>query len=95
MGHGLDPAPTNDLGGIPIVIDDGTSARTGSPTPGPVGMDSGNASPQKSQGSLSQQVLTYIKQRMGTRHGNGECFTLADDAGSIPARMQKTSTANS
>jgi surface antigen len=79
MGHGLEPAPLNDLGS-PVVIDPGTSARTGSPTPGPVGMDSGNASPQKSQASMSQQILSFIKQRMGTRHGNGECFTLADDA---------------
>jgi hypothetical protein len=79
MGHGLDPAPTNDLG-APIIIDDGTSARTGSPTPGPVGMDSDSGTPTKSQGSMAQQITSFITQRMGTRHGNGECFTLADDA---------------
>jgi hypothetical protein len=42
MGHGHDPAPTNDLG-KGIVIDDGTSLRNESPTPGPVGMDSAAA----------------------------------------------------
>ena len=49
MGHGLDPAPTNDLG-TGIVIDDGTSPRTEVPTPGPVGMDSGGGSSNKSHG---------------------------------------------
>ena len=79
MGHGSDPAPLNDLG-FPVVIDDGTSARIGAPTPGPVGMDSGSPSPQKSQPSMAQKITSFVTQRMGTRHGNGECFTLADDA---------------
>ena len=43
-------------------------------------MDSGNANPQQGQASMSQKIVSYITQRMGTRHGNGECFTLADDA---------------
>lgn len=79
MGHGLDPAPTNDLG-TGIVIDDGTSPRTEVGTPGPVGMDSGGGSTNKSAASIAQEVMAYATQRMGTRHGNGECFTLADDA---------------
>jgi hypothetical protein len=79
MGHGLDPAPTNDLG-TGIVIDDGTSPRTELPTPGPVGMDSGGGSTSKSAASIAQETIAYATQRMGTRHGDGECFTLADDA---------------
>ncbi len=79
MGHGLDPAPTNDLG-FGIVIDDGTSPRTELPTPGPVGMDSGGGSSNKSQVSIAQEVIAFATQRMSTRHGDGQCFTLADDA---------------
>lgn len=79
MGHGLDPAPYNDLG-APVVIDDGTTARTGSPTPGPVGLDSDGGGLKKTQTSIGQQVVTYATQRMGNRHGDGQCFTLADDA---------------
>ena len=77
MGHGLDPLPTNDLG-FGITIDDGTLIRNESPTPGPVGLDSGNSN--KSQADIAQQVMNFINQKMGMRHGNGECFTLADDA---------------
>ena len=79
MGHGLDPAPTNDLG-TGIVIDDGTSPRTDIGTPGPVGMDSGGGSTNKGSAAIAQEVMNYATQRRGTRHGNGECFTLADDA---------------
>jgi hypothetical protein len=79
MGHGTDPAPLNELG-VPIVVDDGTLARTGSPTPGPVGLDSDGGTPRKTQPSIAQQVTAYVRQRMGQRHGDGECFTLADDA---------------
>ena len=78
MGHGLDPAPTNDLG-TGIVIDDGTLIRTEAPTPGPVGMDSGDSS-NKSQAGMAQQIMNFITQKMGTHHGDGQCFTLADDA---------------
>ncbi len=79
MGHGLDPAPTNDLG-PGIVIDDGTTVRTESPTPGPVGMDSGSGGSNKSPASIAQQIMNFANQRMGTSHGDGQCFTLADDA---------------
>jgi hypothetical protein len=79
MGHGLDPAPTNDLG-TGIVIDDGTSPRTEVGTPGPVGLDSSGGSSNKSSASIAQEVMAFITQRMGTRHGDGECYTLADDA---------------
>ena len=77
MGHGLDPAPTNDLG-IGITIDNGTLIRNESPTPGPVGLDSGDSN--KNQAAMAQQIMNFIKQKMGTHHGDGQCFTLADDA---------------
>ena len=79
MGHGLDPAPTNDLG-FGIVIDDGTSPRTEGGTPGPVGMDSGGGGAKKSSASIAQEVIAFVTQRMGTRYSDGECFTLANDA---------------
>jgi hypothetical protein len=78
MGHGLDPAPTNDLG-TGIVIDDGTLIRNEAPTPGPIGMDSGSDT-NKNQAGMAQQIMNFITQKMGTHHGDGQCFTLADDA---------------
>jgi hypothetical protein len=77
MGHGLDPAPTNDLG-TGITIDNGTLIRNESPTPGPVGLDANDSN--KGQAAMAQQIMNFITQKMGTRHGKGECFTLADDA---------------
>ena len=79
MGHGLDPAPTNDLG-FGIIVDDGTSPRTELPTPGPVGMESGGGSTNKSSASIAQEVMTFATQRMGTQHDDGQCFTLVDHA---------------
>ena len=42
-------------------------------------MDSGDSS-NKSQAGMAQQIMNFITQKMGTHHGDGQCFTLADDA---------------
>ena len=76
MGHGTAPAGT-DLDDMPR-IDDGTSARIGSPTPEPIGLDakSGNAAAP----SIADEVVSYARRKRGARVGNGQCFTLVDNA---------------
>ena len=77
MGHGTAPAGI-DLDALPP-IDDGTTARIGSPSPEPIGLDakSGDA---KGGGSVADQVVGYARRRRGSRVGNGQCFTLVDQA---------------
>lgn len=77
MGHGLVPGPANDLY-QPILIDTGTNPRTESPTPDPIGLDAKGGTP--TQPSLADQILSFPTQRLGNRVGNGECFTLVDEA---------------
>jgi hypothetical protein len=79
MGNGLPPSPANDLG-APMVIDHGTSARTESPPPGPIGLDAKSGAPKQSQASMADQIVAYPRQRQGQRVGDGECFTLTDRA---------------
>jgi CHAP domain-containing protein len=62
-------------------IDDGTSARIDSPTPGPIGLDArrGGASKQ-SQATIPEQIVSFARGRRGSRVGDGQCFALADRA---------------
>jgi hypothetical protein len=76
MGHGTAPAGI-DLDALPP-IDDGTSARTGSPTPGPVGLDS--TSGDAKAGNMADQIVSYARRQQGERVGKGQCFDLADTA---------------
>jgi hypothetical protein len=62
-----------------IAIDDGTSARIGSPEPGAVGLDAKGSKP-KAPASIPESVVTFASQNMGQRVGDGECFALADSA---------------
>ncbi|MPY91461.1 MAG: hypothetical protein GEU99_26575 [Luteitalea sp.] len=79
MGDGLTPAPANELG-EPITIDEGTLPRTKSPTPGPIGLDAKGGSPKQTQASMADRIVSFPRQRVGQRVGDGECFTLADRA---------------
>jgi hypothetical protein len=79
MGNGLTPGPANDLGD-PIVIDDGTLARTESPPPGAIGLDADSGSPNQTQGNIADQIVGYSQRRLRRKVGDGECFTLADRA---------------
>ncbi|MGH9139824.1 MAG: hypothetical protein ACRD3J_04155 [Thermoanaerobaculia bacterium] len=79
MGHGTAPAGT-DLDDLPP-IDDGTSARIGSPTPDPVGLDAKSGGGKGgSEASMADQILGYARRHRGSRIGNGQCFTLVDRA---------------
>jgi len=79
MGNGLPPTPANDLGD-PMRIDPGTSARTESPPPGPIGLDAKGGTPKQTQASMADRIVGYARQRITQRVGDGECFTLADNA---------------
>ena len=79
MGNGLPPTPANDLGD-PMRIDPGTSARTESPPPGPIGLDAKGGTPKQTQASMADQIVGYARHRIGQHVGDGECFTLADNA---------------
>jgi hypothetical protein len=76
MGHGTSPAGI-DLDALPP-IDDGTSARTDSPTPAPVGLDS--TSGDVNGGNMADQIVGFARRQQGSRVGKGECFDLADQA---------------
>jgi CHAP domain-containing protein len=60
-------------------IDDGTSARIDSPTPGPIGLDAKNGGAKQAP-SMAEQIVSYARNRRGTRVGDGQCFALADGA---------------
>jgi hypothetical protein len=79
MSNGLIP-PVSVLEN-PIRIDDGTLARTESPTPDPVGLDSkGGGSPKQAQPTMAEQIVSYPRHRRGQIVGDGECFTLVNRA---------------
>jgi hypothetical protein len=71
-------------------IDTGTTARTGSPPPGPVGLDAKGGSAKQGSASMADQIVSFARRRRGERVGDGECFTLVDralrDAGAKRAR---------
>jgi hypothetical protein len=77
MGNGHAPGSANELGGG-LEIDDGTGARTETPPPGPIGLDSTTGA-GAAQG-IGDHVLGFVRRQRGTKVGNGECFTLADRA---------------
>lgn|SRR5215831_5321264 len=76
-GEGL-PLP---LGATPppVAIDQGTLARTKSPSPGPIGLQGGNAG-ATAAASIAARIVQFAQDRRGRRVGDGECFALADKA---------------
>ena len=78
MGNGKAPAGIDLDRAEPI--DDGTSARIGSPTPAPIGLDAKNGTAKQSAPSMADQIVSYARRRLTTRVGNGQCFTLVDGA---------------
>lgn len=80
MGHGLAPSPYD--GPDPDdPIDEGTLSRIGTPTPGPIGLDSKSPGTAKvSTASMADQIVAYARRQAGQKVGDGECFALADRA---------------
>jgi hypothetical protein len=78
MGNGKAPAGIDLDTADPI--DDGTSARIGSPTPAPIGLDAKGGTAKQSAPSMAEQIVSYARRRLSTRVGNGQCFTLVDGA---------------
>lgn len=75
MGSGA----TTDVNGT-VAIDGGTLARTDTPVPGPIGLDSHSSGSSHVSPAVAPQVIGYARHHRGERLGNGECFTLADRA---------------
>jgi hypothetical protein len=75
MGH--IPGSANEFGGA-IEIDEGTSPRTETPTPGPIGLDAPSGG--GTTAGISDRIVGFARRQRGSRVGNGECFTLADRA---------------
>jgi hypothetical protein len=80
VGHGLVPSPYD--GPDPDdPIDDGTLHRIGSPTPAPIGLDSKSPGASKpSTATLAEKIVAYPRRNAGQKVGDGECFTLVDNA---------------
>ena len=78
MGNGTSPSGI-ELD-IPAPIDDGTSARIGSPPPGPIGMDSKGGGTKPAQPSMAERIVSFAKRNRGTRVGDGQCFTMVNRA---------------
>lgn len=78
MGNGKAPSGI-DLD-TPEPIDDGTSARIGSPPPGTIGLDAKGGTPQQSRASMADQIVSYARRQRGARVGDGQCFALVDRA---------------
>jgi hypothetical protein len=78
MSNGLLPGPANGPGSPDI--DDGTLPRIGTPPPGSIGLDNTGGTKGTPQQSVGDRILAFARQRTGQVHGDGECFTLADEA---------------
>src|SRR3954451_16071405 len=78
MGHGTAPAGVDLDSAAPI--DDGTSARTGSPTPDPIGLDARNNGGTAAAPTIADDVLRYARPKRGSRVGKGQRFPLVDTA---------------
>jgi hypothetical protein len=61
-------------------LDDGTLARTESPTPGPIGLDAPSGGGTHSTPAMSTRIVAYARHQQGSRVGDGQCFALADRA---------------
>ena len=78
MGHGQ-TLPGVDLDGDGT-IDDGTSARTERPPPGPIALDSNSGAARPSAASIAERIVSFARRQRGDRVGDGQCFALADRA---------------
>ncbi len=79
MSNGLPPGAANGPGSS-TDIDAGTSALTGTPPPGTIGLDAKGGSSKQSGPSMADRILAFARRRRGEVFGDGECFTLADRA---------------
>jgi hypothetical protein len=80
MGHGLPPGPVTGLEG-PAAIDEGTLARTLSPTPGSVDVEAEEGAARRARAArLASSIVSYARRRRGLRSGDGVCATLVDRA---------------
>lgn len=79
MGQGRVPGTLNPEA-LSVDLDDGTLARASTPPPGPVPSAKGGHSKDGPTESLGDRVISYARQRLGQRVGDGQCFALVDNA---------------
>jgi hypothetical protein len=77
MGNGHIPGSASDFGGA-FEIDDGTNARTDTPSPEPIGLDAPSGG--GTSAGIADRIVGFARRKRGDRVGNGECFTFADRA---------------
>jgi hypothetical protein len=77
MGGGSLPGPRTGLHDAGA-IDAGTLARTGSPTPGAVGLAAKGGASRAAGESLADSVVGYAAHRLGHTVPDGQCFALVD-----------------
>jgi hypothetical protein len=78
MGRGAIPGPADEFQDG-AVIDEGTLARTDSPTPGPAGFEAKGGAGKSGEG-VADQIVSYARRQRGERVGDGECYTLVNRA---------------
>ena len=79
MGGGSMPGPRTGLQDAGA-IHDGTLARTGSPTPGTVGIGARGGGSTAAADTIADSVVGYAAHRLGHHVPDGQCFALADRA---------------
>jgi hypothetical protein len=79
MAYGLPPGPVNDLGGL-LRVDDGTLARSETPSPVPLDVAAKGGSAKPTAATIAERVVTFARRNLGDRVGDGECFALVDQA---------------
>ena len=80
MGHGHTPGSWNGSGS-PLLIDDGTSARTEVTPPGAIGLQAtGGGARQAAPPNVADRITAFARRRLTQAEGNGQCFTLVDRA---------------
>jgi hypothetical protein len=77
MANGHHPGPVGTLGPA-FPVDDDTLARISSPPPAPIGMKGGSA--KGAPAGIADQVIAYARNRLGQSVGDGECYTLVNNA---------------
>jgi len=94
MGNGQAPAGIS----LDSSLDDGTLVRADSPAPGVIGLDSKGGDAKGPAPSMADRIVSFARRQRGRRVGDGECYTLADQAlrgaGAKSARDYGTITPN-
>jgi hypothetical protein len=80
MGYGQAPGTWTGAN-RPVAVDPATSPLAEAPPPGPIGLNgSSGAAPAPSTQSIADRIVSFARQRLTHRVGDGQCYALADRA---------------